>query len=82
MIHSITKILALSPVLFACLLLLAGCDGGGGSGNVTIDAPALSGALKFLGVCSVICSIIWAASLVTGSNRYAGHRPRGRRRRP
>ena len=66
------------PALLVGVLLLAGCDssGGGGSGNVTIDAPALSGALKFLGVCSIICSLIWAVSLVFGSNRYEESRHR------
>ena len=66
------------PALLVGVLLLTGCDssGGAGAGNVTIDAPALSGALKFLGVCSIICSLIWAVSLVFGSNRYEESRHR------
>ena len=69
------------PAILVGVLLLTGCDssGGAGAGNVTIDAPALSGALKFLGVCSIICSLIWAVSLVFGSNRYEETRNRGSR---
>ncbi len=78
--HSLTKTITILPVLFAGFLLLTGCDSSGGAGDVTIDAPALSGALKFLGVCSIICSMIWGASLIAGSNRY--EKGRNRRSRP
>ena len=68
------------PALLVGVLLLTGCDSSSGdAGNVTIDAPALSGALKFLGVCSIICSLIWAVSLVFGSNRYEETRNRASR---
>ncbi len=68
------------PVLAAALMTLSGCGGvGGGSGDVTIDSPELSGALKFLGACSVICSLIWASTLIFGGKRHERNNPPWRR---
>ena len=32
------------------------------------DFPVLASAFKFVGCCSVVCSLVWAYAIVTGSN--------------
>lgn len=58
-------------VFFVVLVLLpAGC--GGGSPPPPPDFPNLASAFKFVGCCSVVCAVIWAYAIVTGSNNRKG----------
>jgi hypothetical protein len=35
---------------------------------VSVDAPQLASALKWVGVCAVVCSVFGAIALITASN--------------
>lgn len=46
--------------------LIPGCN------HASPDVLKISGAIKVLGVCGVISSIIWAISIITGTSIYKG----------
>lgn len=50
--------------LSCCLLALTGCNE---TPPQTIDAPQLASALKWLGVCGVLCSLCGALGLIIAS---------------
>ena len=54
-------------VLLLVALVLAGCDHPGSP--VSVDAPQLAAALKWVGVCSVICSTIGGLALVIATRK-------------
>lgn len=61
-----TRIILLAVV--ACVVIgLVGCDGGKPPPPPTIDAPKLASALKWLGVCGVLCSVCGATGLIIAS---------------
>ena len=54
-------------VFFVVLVLLpTGCAG------APPDFPNLAAAFKFVGCCSVICSLVWAYAIIRGSNNHKG----------
>ena len=65
-------------LLLACLIL-AGCSGDPPFGGSVFprrqpqiiqktDFKPLAEGMKFVGICSVVCSTIWGASLITTAN--------------
>jgi hypothetical protein len=54
-------------VLLLGALLLAGCDRT--VSPVSVDAPLLAAAMKWVGVCAVLCSTIGGACLVIATRK-------------
>lgn len=54
------------PMLLLCIVL-AGCSQPPPPPPQIIDAPQLSAALKWLGVCGVLCSALGATGLIIAS---------------
>jgi hypothetical protein len=59
-------------LLVMALVLTLPSTGCGGSSAPPPDFPNLAGAFKFVGVCSVIASCVWAYAIITSSNNKKG----------
>jgi hypothetical protein len=46
--------------------IIPGCD------RPSADAEQISGAIKVLGICGVVSSIVWAISIIGGTSIYKG----------
>ena len=58
--------------LLVVALIIASSFSGCGSSSPPADFPNLAGAFKFVGVCSVVASCVWAYALITSSNNRKG----------
>lgn len=54
-------------LLITVLLLLTGCDSSPPTKVPSLDMPLMAEAIRFIGVCGVVCSLIWGASIVISS---------------
>jgi hypothetical protein len=59
--------LRLPILLLLAGLILLGLAGCGLTSPPPVDFSTLASALKFVGVCSVLCSLIWGFSIVTAA---------------
>ena len=57
----------LSAAIGLLCLFLVGCDTGKPA-PVSVDAPLLASALRWVGSCAVVCSALGAAALVIASH--------------
>jgi hypothetical protein len=59
----------LGHIVIVVVLALLPC---GCASSPPADFPNLAGAFKFVGVCSVIASCVWAYAIITSSNNKKG----------